>query len=369
MIAKDEAHVIERCLDSVKPLIDYVLVEDTGSSDGTQQVVRAWLDRENMPGQVIDEPFRDFAYNRTHALERLREVTHVDYALVVDADDVVRFEGDPAGIKTGLRADCYNIDIRHNGMVYQREQICSNRKPFLFRGVLHEFMSCLQPCSRERLGSVAIDMLSGGARARDPEVYQKDAAMLEKALAELDRADEDLRPRYLFYLAQSYWDAGDKEKALETYIRRVQIGGVDHDETYVALLSIGRLKEELEHPFPEVLTTYHQATQVMPARAEALHNAARLCRKYAMLSEGYEIARRGVALPMPLGLFVEAWIYQWGMLEEFAFCAFYVRRFTEAFLASAYILKTAELEDEDRTRIEKLVEAARVNCCQGAISG
>ena len=30
MIVKDEAAVIERCLDSVRPLIDFVVVEDTG---------------------------------------------------------------------------------------------------------------------------------------------------------------------------------------------------------------------------------------------------------------------------------------------------------------------------------------------------
>ena len=43
MIVKNEAHVILRCLDSVRPLVDYVLIEDTGSTDGTQQIVMDWL--------------------------------------------------------------------------------------------------------------------------------------------------------------------------------------------------------------------------------------------------------------------------------------------------------------------------------------
>ena len=38
MIVKDEAHIIERCLHSVKPLIDKVLIVDTGSSDNTIEV-------------------------------------------------------------------------------------------------------------------------------------------------------------------------------------------------------------------------------------------------------------------------------------------------------------------------------------------
>jgi glycosyltransferase involved in cell wall biosynthesis len=38
MIVKDEAHVIRRCLGSVRPLIDSWVIVDTGSSDGTQSL-------------------------------------------------------------------------------------------------------------------------------------------------------------------------------------------------------------------------------------------------------------------------------------------------------------------------------------------
>src|ERR1700680_3956289 len=87
MIVKNEAHVMMRCLESVRPLIDYVLVEDTGSTDGTQTIIREWLGRTKLPGNVFDEPWQDFAYNRSTALARLRQVKEVDYALIIDADD------------------------------------------------------------------------------------------------------------------------------------------------------------------------------------------------------------------------------------------------------------------------------------------
>lgn len=35
MIVKDESKVILRCLDSVKKLIDYLFIVDTGSTDDT----------------------------------------------------------------------------------------------------------------------------------------------------------------------------------------------------------------------------------------------------------------------------------------------------------------------------------------------
>ena len=89
MIVKNEAKVIRQCLTSVLPLVDYILVVDTGSTDGTQQIIRDFLTEHNVKGAVIDEPWRDFAYNRSFALERLREVEDIDYAMIIDADDIV----------------------------------------------------------------------------------------------------------------------------------------------------------------------------------------------------------------------------------------------------------------------------------------
>ena len=43
LIAKNEAHVITRCIDSARPLVDFVLVVDTGSTDDTPRIVREYL--------------------------------------------------------------------------------------------------------------------------------------------------------------------------------------------------------------------------------------------------------------------------------------------------------------------------------------
>ena len=134
MIVKDEAHVIERCLASVRPLIDYALVVDTGSRDGTQDVVRRWLASSGVAGEVVDVPWRDFAFNRSDALARLRAVAEVDYALVIDADDRIAYRPgfDPTGFKASLAADLYDVTIELPPILYARPQICSNRLPFRF---------------------------------------------------------------------------------------------------------------------------------------------------------------------------------------------------------------------------------------------
>ena len=91
-IVKNEAHVIERCLDSVKDFIDYVYISDTGSTDDTIKVINNWLKTNNIKGQVVTHKWQNFAYNRSIVLKELKEKNIVDYILMIDADEVLVFD-------------------------------------------------------------------------------------------------------------------------------------------------------------------------------------------------------------------------------------------------------------------------------------
>ena len=45
MIVRDEEAVLGRCLESVAPAVDEIIVVDTGSMDGTKAVAAAYTDR------------------------------------------------------------------------------------------------------------------------------------------------------------------------------------------------------------------------------------------------------------------------------------------------------------------------------------
>jgi len=94
MIVKNEMRVMRRCLESVAPILDYALIVDTGSDDGTQSVARHILKTRNIAGEVVEQPWRDFAFNRTDALQKLRERKEIDYSLMIDADQVIVFDPD-----------------------------------------------------------------------------------------------------------------------------------------------------------------------------------------------------------------------------------------------------------------------------------
>lgn len=70
MIVKNESKIIARLLDSVVPIIDSFCICDTGSTDATIQIIRDYFTSKKIPGEVFEEKFRDFGYNRTVALDR-----------------------------------------------------------------------------------------------------------------------------------------------------------------------------------------------------------------------------------------------------------------------------------------------------------
>ena len=85
MIVKAEAAVIRRCLASVKPHLDYWVICDTGSTDGTQGIVREFL--RDVPGELFEDAWVDFGHNRTLSLTRAKG--KADYLLMMNADEVL----------------------------------------------------------------------------------------------------------------------------------------------------------------------------------------------------------------------------------------------------------------------------------------
>jgi glycosyltransferase involved in cell wall biosynthesis len=361
MIVKDEAHVILGCLESVRPFVDCVLIEDTGSSDGTQTVIREWLSRVGLPGEVYDEPWRGFAYNRSHALARLRENKSVDYALIIDADDVLEV---PPGFKMPrLKVDSYTLEIRHQELCHWRPHLLRNALPWRYEGVLHEFLSCPvgpdnrrtfpEERSQQRLAGVRIRIGEEGARrqASARELYRRDAALLERALA--TETDPFLISRYTFYLAQSYRDCGEREKALANYLKRAELGFWDH-EVFISLYQAANLKADLGYQAEDVLATYSRAHNVRKDHAEALHGAANFCRVRGRFPEGYEFAHRALGIKAPAdALFLELWVYDYGLLDEFAVNAYWTGRYAECVDACDRLLGEGKLPPEMRDRVLK----------------
>jgi hypothetical protein len=343
MIVRDEASVIARCLASVRPHVDRWAIIDTGSTDDTAEVIRTAL--EGLPGRLHRSPWVGFAENRNEALALAAE--HGDYVLTIDADDVLDC---PAGLPE-LTEDSYSV--RHvdvaTGTTYTNPLLVRSGLPWRWEGVRHEFLACEQAGPATLLEGVRILRHHDGARRRNPGTFSGDAEAIEAAL--LTETRPFMQSRYRFYLAQSYRDANEPALAVQNYLERARLG-FWQEEVFVSLVSAAVLQERLGEPAETVLASWAAAIAAGPHRAEALHGAARTCRIIGRAAEGCELALRGLAIPMPAeGLFVEPWVYEWGLLDEFGVNAFRAGHFRACVESCLRILARQDLPADERTRV------------------
>jgi glycosyltransferase involved in cell wall biosynthesis len=349
MIVKNEAHVIRRCLNSVRSLIDYWIIVDTGSTDGTQDVIRAAM--ADRPGRLVERPWVDFASNRTEALKLARP--HADYTLIIDADDELLL---PEGfVLPKLSEAGYMFTIMDGKTKYFRIQLISNGFDWHYRGVVHEFLEC---AGHPYTPMLPVSMRRGddGARHRDEMSEYRDLTSMEKALSV--ETDPFMVSRYTFYLARSYRDVGDVAKALEYYLKRADLGYWE-EEVYLSLLNAGLMLETLGGREEEILAVYDRAISVCPARAEARHAASRYCRISGNFAAGYRYAEPGVPLPMPSeGLSLNPWVYAYGLRDELAFHAYHTGQFRVCLSVCLDILERSDAPEEVCSRVCTLARQA-----------
>lgn len=353
MIVRDEAPVIRRCLESVRPMIDTWVILDTGSTDGTQDVIRDCY--ADLPGELHERAWKGFDKSRTEAIELARDAA--DYLFFIDADDVMELE---SGFRMPeLTLDAYRVDIRCGQFRYWRPALVSTRLPWRYVSVLHEYIECGSRYSLGRLAGAEMVIVGGGGRLRKSgtrEKYLADAEILREGLAA-----EPHNTRYAFYLGQSLSDAGEHEQALEAYDRRAEMGGWA-EEVYTARLWAARLAEELKRPTTEVMDRYLRAYETRPSRAEAIGELARVCRYAERWPLAHMFAQRAARIPFPSEdeLLVESPWYEWRSLDELAVSAYWVGEYEESKRCCERLLESGKVPDDHRDRvIENLDFACR----------
>lgn len=341
MIVKNEAHVICRCLASVKPFIDYWVIVDTGSSDGTQELIQDTL--KDLPGELYERPWKDFGHNRTEAL-RLAQ-GRADYLFIIDADEVVVT---PSGFQMpALSADGYLLLHSDASISYWRLGMVASSLNWYYVGVLHEYLTCDMDYHSELLPGLKVVGYYDGGRNTDPiQKYVNDARILEQALQ-----DEPDNTRYIFYLAQSYRDSTQLEKSLHTYQRRVDMGGWA-EEVWYALYEIAMLSERLGFEAATVVDRYLQAYQFRPQRAEPLGQLARFYRQRNQYALSHLFAARAIAIPKPTdSLFLDNSYYDWLNSDEYAIASYWIGDYQESACACHQLLNSTLLPAAERARV------------------
>jgi len=336
LIVKNEAHVITRCLDSAKAIADYVYVSDTGSTDGTQEIIRHWLYINNIPGMVTENKWVNFAVNRSNVTKDMKVVApDIDYCFMIDADEIMNIkEGvDIDEFKNSLTADAYHVTAVYEPLRYTRIYLFSNKKPFIYKSVVHEFVDCNE---LHNLGTVDPDSIfittrqDGAASIDCTNKWKGHIALMSAALK--TEKDPLLISRYHFYLAESYKRDGNINKAIKHYNIRTKLGFWDQ-ERYIAYVYMARLKEIAKEPLTNIMKDYLAAIELAPTRLEVYRDIVKLLTLHCKYQQAYIYGKHALSLITnypPNGLFVDLDVWSWSLIDEFSVCAYYAGYIDEA---------------------------------------
>jgi glycosyltransferase involved in cell wall biosynthesis len=349
MIVKNEAPVIERCLRSAKPFVDAWAISDTGSTDGTQDIIRNFM--RDLPGELIERPWVDFATNRNEALELAKK--QGDYALVIDADEILETD---AGFSWGsLGEPGYLLEFVYGPTRYRRMALPKLDAGWFWEGVLHESLVRPQHADLRAVAGLRIRVHSDGSRSRQPpaEKYARDAEVLRRAL--------DAEPgntRYAFYLAQSLRDAGQLPEAMAAYEKRSAMGGWG-EEIYYSRWQAAVLRERTGGRYADVVVAYLDAIDFGPLRAEALCDFARYLRenrRYALARQFAQAASRLQAPPD--ALILDSTVYEWRARDELAVACHFLGDRAESVRLWRELLADQRLPARERERVQRNLAVA-----------
>ena len=343
MIVKNEVSVIARCLESVRPIIDTWVIVDTGSTDGTQDKIREVF--ADLPGELYERPWVSFSANRSEALVLARR--RADWMLFIDADEVLAF--DPGFQMPLLTADAYHFRMISGAITYFKTMLVRDAFDFFYVGVLHEYAVCARPATEARLPGVTTLRFSDGARGKDPVLYRRDAVLLEEGLlAEPENA------RYMFYLGQSYADAGEPRLAIDRYTRRIDMGGWA-EELWYSMYQVARLKQRIADPWPEVMDAYLAAFSYRPDRAEPIFQIAFHYQALKDYPLSHLFLSQAMQIPFPEfdTLFVDRHIYKVLIPLEYSVACYYVGKHKEAIEVANRMLADPETTPELRDQLIK----------------
>ena len=350
IIVKNESKVIERMLNSVSPILDYYCVIDTGSTDGTQEIIRNFFESKGIPGEVIDHEWTNFEDARNKALQSVKD--KVDFGFWIDADEELII--DPRFNLNLFKMNLANlggsnIKIHYGSQNYFRMQFFSTKFPWRWYGPVHEVLVCDEPNPvGVAEGLTVLVRPDGNSWVAETlqQKYEGHAKILEEYVANDPKKD----PRWLFYLAQSYRDAGTPEnqaKSIEWYEKRAKMMNGFWEEIYYSLLMSSSLKGALKYPIHEIIESYlkcgkaniYRVEHLIPVILHYQHNKE-FDIAYIYSSHAMKFAGKS---PFPKSsLFIDPEVYEWRIFDLHTISCYYSGRREEGTNTYKQLIKAVQ---------------------------
>ena len=349
-IVKNESHCILTMLESAIKISDAIVIADTGSTDGTQDLIRKFGEENNIPTYVFERPFDDFENSRNFGMQKARDVVkelgwneNDCWTWWCDADETIIV--DSKFDKNQFKNDLYMMNTFIGQMKYTRNTFARVSRPFKWYGPIHEFIICDDKNITSGLAEnvhVDVKMIGASWQGNIPTKYLSHAHILEKYINE-NRQD----PRWIFYTAQSYHDSAsipDNREENEERLRRSlkyyreRVGRTDGyaEEIYYSQYRIGTIMRVIEEPWNLTHQECLKAYSMDPLRGESIKTIIDYYLQVGEWSLAYLYTKFAVENfhgknPYPTRLlFVDESLYNWKFLESHAAACFYTGKNSES---------------------------------------
>lgn len=387
MIVKNEEHVIERALQSCYKMIDSYCIVDTGSTDNTKKVIKDFFDSKNIEGKIIDFPFTNFEECRNKSIEEGKELG--DYGFWMDADEILELNNDFSKEKLALLfastnyCDSYMINCKYHSMNYNRAQFYKFTFDWNWYGPVHEVLVPIDKNKQIRTGEFNLGNMKiipdGNSWKGDTSIkYEEHANILLKY--QEDNNWED--PRWTFYLAQSYRDAGNiainnsnnpnderglnlLKKSINYYKERAKDRRGYYEELYYSQLMVSRLYHHFESDEfcliellkCEEVNNYNRCEHLFNIisylQSQNLHrNAIEYCK----------IAMKKLKEGCTASLFKETIVYDWAIYDMYGVSLYHMGNIEESLKYFNYALRKGNekgsIDVANRKRVENNAKSA-----------
>lgn len=242
MIARDNERTIRRCLESIRPWVDEMIVVDTGSVDNTPEIAR------ECGAKVSSFPWcDDFSAARNVSFDRASG----EWLFWMDTDDFIPPQcgqrlreiaygpHSPQVLGYGVQVHCPG-DVEGDLTVVDHVKLVRNHPAIRFEFRIHEQ---LLPSIRRLGGDVARSSVyvvhEGSIQTPEIRIHKRDRDLRILAKEVAERPDH---PFALFNLGMTHSDLGNHEQACEFLRRCLAVSDVNESQVPKAIaLLVGSL--------------------------------------------------------------------------------------------------------------------------------
>jgi glycosyltransferase involved in cell wall biosynthesis len=216
---KNEASVLRRMLDSTLGFCDYYVMQNNGSTDGSDEIARQFLIENGLDGEVYvcEEGWQGFGWNRDHLIRYCQEQTDhgCDWILKMDCDEVLQVDDNfDWSLLENYDVPGFHIAAVAGTTIYHRCWMWNARMPWAFNhDPCHETIYHQDPAIGENFlrfdlpRSIRQVGFNEGQSWSNPTKFVSDSLILENKMISEGNMLEENKLYHFWYIGKSYFDA------------------------------------------------------------------------------------------------------------------------------------------------------------------